>query len=96
MDFKLVDSKTIEELNQKLDQILQHLIEKANQPKESEWMDLADVAQALKVTKRSVFNYINEGKLSFSHLAGHRKLFFKREDVNKMISDHYIKSFRTK
>jgi len=95
MEFKLLSAETIDEFNQKLDTILQKLNEHS-QPKESEWMDVSEVCQALKVSKRSIFNYINQGYLSFSHLAGRKKLFFKREDVVKMISNHYTKSFRTK
>jgi hypothetical protein len=93
MDFKLIESKTVEELNQKLDTILLKLND--NTPKkESEWMDLSEVCLALKVSKRSIFNYINQGILSFSHLGGKKKLFFKRDDINKIIADHYKKSFR--
>jgi excisionase family DNA binding protein len=95
MDLKLVTTEAMEELNQKLDTILLKLNEKIY-PKESEWMDVNEVCQALKISKRSIFNYISQGHLGFSHLTGQKKLYFKREDVNKMISNHYVKPYRTK
>jgi predicted DNA-binding transcriptional regulator AlpA len=82
--------KSIHEIHNKLD------AKNKEQANEMEWLDLSEVCQALKISKRTVFNYINQGILSFSHLGGRKKLFFRKEDIDKIISDHYVKSFRNK
>lgn len=92
MDISLLDSNDLKELNQKLDSILQKLNEK--QPPQSEWLTVEEVMKALHISKRTVFSYLSQGILGGSHLSGKRKLFFKKTDVEKLLTDHYLKSFK--
>ena len=94
MSYSLIEDQKLLELNTKLDSIIQKLDEK--QPPPSEWLTIEEVMKELHISKRCIFTYITQGKIGGSHLAGKRKLFFKREDVNKLISDNYFKAFYKK
>ena len=94
MTFSLIEDQKLLELNTKLDSIIQKLNDK-HQPK-SEWLTVEEVMKELHISKRTVFAYIEQGKLGGSHLAGKRRLFFLRKDVENLISDNYQKAFYKK
>ena len=92
MNVSLNEDQTIIELNKKLDFIIQKLNEKT--VPQSDWLTVDEAMKQLHISRRTVFCYITEGKLGGSHLAGKRKLFFKRSDIEKLISDNYQKAFK--
>ena len=79
------------ELNRKLDLVLKNQSENINPI--ADWWDLSRVCRELNITKRTVFNYIHDGLLGCSHLAGDKKLFFKKNEIEKLISDHFVEAF---
>lgn len=94
MSLSLIEDQKLQELNTKLDSIIQKLDEK--QPPQSEWLTVEEVMKELHISKRTVFAYLEQGKLGGSHLAGKRRLFFLRKDVVNLISDNYQKAFYKK
>lgn len=50
-----------------------------------EWLDGEDVCRILNVKKRTLQTYRDTGRLSFSIID--RKIFYKNEDVQKLLSN---------
>ena len=53
------------------------------------WLDISEVCQLLKISKRTLQSYRDLGVLPFSQIAG--KIYFKASDIDKYLNDHYIK-----
>ena len=57
-----------------------------------DWLDIQDTCQILKVSKRTLQSYRDQGLLSFSQIGG--KIYFKASDLRAHLEKHYIKAFR--
>jgi len=53
-----------------------------------EWIDSQDVMQVLHISPRTLQTLRTNGTLPFSRIG--RKLFYKRSDILKILSDNYI------
>ncbi len=85
--------ETTELLTQKLDLIAERLerIEKQT-PKSSKWVDTDETCAYLKVSKRTLQNYRDEGILAFSQFGG--KILYKTADLDAHLEKYYVKAFR--
>jgi hypothetical protein len=57
-----------------------------------DWLDIQDTCQILKVSKRTLQTYRDQGILSFSQVNG--KIYFKASDLRVHLEKHYIKAFK--
>lgn len=80
--FKLLVAK-IENLEKRFEQI----VNKASCPTKERWLDIQDVLQILKCSRRHLQNYRNEGKLPFSQIG--QKIYFKSSDVEHFLEKNY-------
>lgn len=71
----------IEDIHQKLD------AEVKNNPLHDTWLDIQEVCQLLKISKRTLQYYRDNGTLSFSQVQG--KIYFKASDIQKHLEKHY-------
>ena len=69
------------------------LDEKEKNPKEI-FLDNADFIQLMKISKRTAQTWRDEGKVSFSQVGS--KIYYLLSDVEKLLEQHYIKSFSRK
>ena len=86
MDLLLLSKEQIEELNRKLDLILA-----ANNTDDGDKIfTTEEVAKMLDVSKRTLQNYRDTGKISFSQVG--RKIYYQRRDVELFIKKNKIGS----
>lgn len=77
--------KTIKEIENFLDSV-QLLIQETSQKQKSEWLDNQEVCLLLKISPRTLQNLRDTGQISYSQLE--RKIYYKKEDINKYIEKH--------
>lgn len=77
--------KTIKEIENFLDSV-QLLIQEISQKQKSEWLDNQEVCLLLKISPRTLQNLRDTGQISYSQLE--RKIYYKKEDINKYIEKH--------
>ena len=80
--FKLLIAK-IESLEKRFEQI----INKANYPTKERWLDMQDVMQLLKCSRRQLQIYRDKRMLPFSQI--NQKIYFKASDVEKFLEKHF-------
>jgi len=73
----------------KLDNKFTELKMEAGTPLSEKWLDNQDVALLLKISKRTLQAYRDEGKIPFSQI-GH-KLYYKASDIEKFLKKNYNK-----
>jgi len=81
--FKQIISQ-INALTQKIDNNIR------KQPLSETWLDIQETCQLLKVSKRTLQAYRDNGILNFSQIGG--KIYFKASDIDEHLKKHYHKS----
>lgn len=57
------------------------------QPLSDVWLDIQETCQLLKVSKRTLQAYRDNGILNFSQIGG--KIYFKAADIDQHLKKHY-------
>ena len=81
------------ELVARLDEINQRLNAK-NEPKKDTFLDNQEFLILMKISKRTAQTWRDEGKISFSQVGS--IIYYKLSDVEKLLQEHYNKSFKGK
>ena len=55
-------------------------------------MDNEEFIQLMGISKRTAQGWRDEGKISFSQVGN--KIYYKQSDVDKLLAEHYNKSFK--
>jgi len=63
-------------------------------PLSEHWLDIQETCQLLKISKRTLQAYRDNGILSFSQIAG--KIYFKVADLEEHLKNHYVRAFSSK
>jgi len=58
------------------------------------WLDIQETCLLLKISKRTLQSYRDNGILSFSQIAG--KIYFRATDIEEHLQKHYVKAFSSK
>jgi len=77
-------------IEQKLDSKFE--IKHSNNPLSETWLDIVETCALLKISKRTLQSYRDNGILSFSQISG--KIYFKASDIDELLKKHYVKAFR--
>jgi hypothetical protein len=77
----------------KLDTIQSQLNSKAD-PKKETFLDNQEFLLLMKISKRTAQTWRDEGKIPFSQVGS--KIYYKLSDVEKLLQEHYNKSFKSK
>jgi hypothetical protein len=91
MEVITLQSEAFHEIMKKMEDIQRQLKAKEKEPKDI-WIDNTDLAKMLKVTKRTIQNYRDNGIISFSQVGS--KLYYRLSDVEDMLLKHHIKAFK--
>lgn len=80
---------------QKIINMLSEMSEKIDQsnnkhPLSDKWLDISDVCQLLKISKRTLQKYRTDRVLNFSQING--RIYFKASDIQSLLERHYIKN----
>jgi len=73
----------------KLEQFIEE--KKKIQPLNETWLNIDETCRFLKVSKRTLQTYRDNGKLSFSQIGG--KIYFKASDIEDHLKKNYFKAF---
>jgi excisionase family DNA binding protein len=87
MEFVHIDSEAFKKLKKQLDNI-EREIRKLRDPVQvvsSEWLTIDEAAQALRVTKRTVFKYLKNGDLTCNRIS--RKAYFHIDDLRQLLEE---------
>jgi hypothetical protein len=79
------------DLMTKLDTIQNQINLKSDGKKET-FLDNQEFLLLLKISKRTAQTWRDEGKISFSQVGN--KIYYKLSDVEKLMQEHYNKSFK--
>ena len=58
------------------------------------WLDIQETCSLLKISKRTLQSYRDNGILSFSQIGG--KIYFRAQDIEEHLKSHYNKAFNKK
>ena len=81
------------ELVSRLDEITTRLNAK-NELKKDTFLDNQEFLILMKISKRTAQTWRDEGRISFSQVGN--KIYYKLSDVEKLLNEHYNKSFAKK
>ena len=82
-------------LSEKMDSINNKLDDRFNTKQLSEiWLDIQEACQLLKISKRTLQSYRDNGILPFSQIGG--KIYFRANDIEEHLNRHYNKAFNKK
>ena len=91
MDAIIFTKDQFTDLMSKLDTIQSQISIKADSKKET-FLDNQEFLLLMKISKRTAQTWRDEGKISFSQVGN--KIYYKLSDVEKLLQEHYNKSFK--
>jgi hypothetical protein len=91
MDAIIFTKDQFTDLMTKLDTIQSQISIKAD-PKKETLLDNQEFLLLMKISKRTAQTWRDEGKISFSQVGN--KIYYKLSDVEKLLQEHYNKSFK--
>ena len=93
MEVITIESQAFKELSAQILQIKSQLDkQKKLTPLEDAWLDNNDVVKLLKVSKRTLQTYRDQGDLSFSQVGA--KIYYLASDVDNFLKRHYKAAFK--
>ena len=93
MEAIIITKDQFTDLMSKLDTIQSQLSIKSEAKKET-FLDNQEFLLLMKISKRTAQTWRDEGKISFSQVGS--KIYYKLSDVEKLLQEHYNKSFKGK
>ena len=89
----------MQEVYRKLADKIDHLDKKLDDrrntnPLTEVWLDIQEACQLLKISKRTLQSYRDNGILPFSQIGG--KIYFRASDIESHLNRHYVKAFHSK
>ena len=93
MEAIILSKEQYTDLVQRLDEITIKLNAK-NDPKKDTFLDNQEFLLLMKISKRTAQTWRDEGRISFSQVGN--KIYYKISDVEKLLNEHYNKSFSKK
>lgn len=91
MEVFILSKAQFAELTSRLDSLQNQLSTQTNTSKKS-FMDNEEFIQLMGISKRTAQCWRDEGKISFSQVGN--KIYYKQSDVDKLLAEHYNKSFK--
>ena len=91
MDAIIFTKDQFTDLMTKLDTIQNQISLKSDAKKET-FLDNQEFLLLMKISKRTAQTWRDEGKISFSQVGN--KIYYKLSDVEKLLQEHYNKSFK--
>ncbi len=83
MELKLVKTKDLNDLKKEIREI-----GKTNEELQDVWLSTKEAAAFLKVSKKTLKRYCDDGKLPYSK--DNRKIRYKKTDLVKYLNQHYF------
>ena len=95
MEVITIQTDAFKQIIDSIADIKQIVVGKGQQTPLSEtWLDIQETCQLLKISKRTLQSYRDNGILPFSQIGG--KIYFRAADIEDHLKKHYIKAFNPK
>ncbi|MFC5271383.1 helix-turn-helix domain-containing protein [Adhaeribacter terreus] len=90
MEIIVMQNEAYRELVKETYRYLENLFRK-QQEKPNEWLDNQHLMKQLKVSKRTLQNWRDQGLISFSQIGS--KIYYNQKDIDTFLEKHINKSF---
>lgn len=90
MEIVCIDKRTFEELRERFGKLEEKVTEMCSPAEDlglKKWLDNQEVCGILRISKKTLQVYRDKGILPFSRIR--HKIFFKSEDVQKLLESNY-------
>jgi hypothetical protein len=95
MDVITIESSAFQQILDSINEIKKILSNKsAVSPLSEKWLDISEVCILLKISKRTLQGYRDNGILPYSQING--KIYFRVSDIEAHLHSHYVKAHRTR
>ena len=95
MEKILISNDEFKQLLNKIDKLESKIDKLSKQnPLDDTWLDIQDVCQLLKISKRTLQSYRDKGVLPFSQNGS--KIYYKASDIQQYLDDNYKPAFKNK
>lgn len=91
MEVFILSKAQFSELTSRLD-ALQNQLNSQQPTSKKSFMDNEEFLELMGISKRTAQSWRDEGKISFSQVGN--KIYYKMSDVDKLLAEHYNKSFK--
>ena len=93
MEVITIESKAFQEILNQLE-VLRTEIKNNARPSEdsNKWLDNDEAANFLRVTKRTLQTYRDQGEISFSQKGS--KIYYRMSDIEEFLQKHHHKAFK--
>lgn len=91
MEVFILSKAQFAEITKRLDE-LQNQLQNQKEASSKNFMDNEAFLEFMGISKRTAQSWRDEGKISFSQVGN--KIYYKVSDVDKLLSEHYNKSFK--
>lgn len=91
MEVFILSKAQFSELTSRLD-ALQNQLNSQQPASKKSFMDNEEFLELMGISKRTAQSWRDEGKISFSQVGN--KIYYKMSDVDKLLAEHYNKSFK--
>ncbi|WBO83312.1 helix-turn-helix domain-containing protein [Hymenobacter yonginensis] len=92
MNLVVLQSEAYDQLQQNTFAYMRKLMEQERKKATIDWLDNAEAAALLKISKRTLQSWRDEGLIGFSQIGG--KIYYNREEIDRMLLKHHHKPFR--
>ena len=91
MEVFILSKAQFTELTSRLD-ALQNQLNSQQPTSKKSFVDNEEFLELMGISKRTAQSWRDEGKISFSQVGN--KIYYKMSDVDKLLTEHYNKSFK--
>lgn len=91
MEVFILSKAQFTELTSRLD-ALQNQLNTQQPTSKKSFVDNEEFLELMGISKRTAQSWRDEGKISFSQVGN--KIYYKMSDVDKLLAEHYNKSFK--
>ena len=91
MEVYIMSKAQFTELTSRLDALQEQLLSQQPNSKKP-FVDNEEFLELMGISKRTAQSWRDEGKISFSQVGN--KIYYKMSDVDKLLTEHYNKSFK--
>jgi hypothetical protein len=94
MNVITIEHNAFVQIGERLEAIEKGLHQKAEEHFRKTWMDQQKVLELLDISRRTLQNYRNQGKLGFSQIG--KKIYYRASDVFAFLDHHYQEAFQVR
>ena len=88
----LIGTEAYNQLQQQTFKFIRNLVDDDRKKSSIEWLDNNDAATLLKVSKRTLQDWRNDGLIGFSQIGS--KIYYSRAEIDRFLMAHFQKPYR--